>query len=152
MAHTPRSLLDFQNSQYPNELSVTYVIERSDDAVLSFFTAHQPYADMPIRHAHTRIGPFWGAKARAIARAAAANPTYKEPASRGTKRAILRGSLTLSGLPMGLALMAGKKEAMNGTRREEPRDSRFRLKVFAIKATYSLTRQGCSVWHMHCDA
>lgn len=114
-------------------------MEREADAVASFLTAHQAYADMPIMHTHTRIGPFLVAKERAVARTATADPTYSAPASRGTKCAILEGSLASSGLPMGLPLTTGKQEAMDGITSNEFRADVHRLRPFQIKAVYCPT-------------
>ena len=52
---------------------------READAVASFLTTHQPYADMPIMQPHTRIGPFCLAKELAIARADHVVGVFSEP-------------------------------------------------------------------------
>lgn len=77
---------------------------------------------------------------------------YKEPASRGTESAMLEELSTLSGLPMGPALTAGRKEAMNGTSSGRLRDSILRLKPFRAKDTYSLNRVEYFIWYLHCEA
>lgn len=41
---------------------VTYAMESDDEAVTSFLADHQPYADIPIMHPHTRIEPFLAAQ------------------------------------------------------------------------------------------
>lgn len=134
MAHTPRSLLIIKDRNVFVYSDVTHVIEREADAVASFFTAHQAYADMPITHTHTRIGPFLVAKERAVARTATADPTYSAPASRGTKSAITEGLLASFRLPMGLPLTIGKQEAMNGIKSKEFRDEVHRLRPLKIIA------------------
>ena len=131
---------------------MTYVMDRESDAVASFLSAHQPYATMPIMHDHTRMGPFLIARKCAVARAAIANPTYRDHASRDTGMALLEDSSALSGLLMGLALMAGRKEAMKGRRMEEVRDDLFPLRPFGIKAAYFLNFEQYLLWYMHGDA
>ena len=95
---------------------------------------------MPIMDAQTRIGPILKAKEWAVARAAAANPTYRDPTNRCTEVVMIAGTSALSGVPMGLPSTAGRQVAMKGTKSGKVIERLFRLRALPTRTARCLIR------------